>query len=142
MSAYIPVELQRQVRDRFSNCCAYCHTSEHLTVSIFEYEHITPLSAGGDSILENLCLACPSCNRYKANRQTAKDPLTEKMVSIFHPQRQVWKDHFSWNENFTEIIGTTPIGRATVVSLKMNRPQIVRVRKMWIKLEEHPPKLE
>ncbi|MEQ9484461.1 MAG: hypothetical protein RIG27_19560 [Coleofasciculus sp. F4-SAH-05] len=31
MSAYIPVELQRQVRAHFRDCCAYCRTAEALT---------------------------------------------------------------------------------------------------------------
>src|SRR2546421_4671780 len=26
MTAYLAVELQRRVRDRFANCCAYCRT--------------------------------------------------------------------------------------------------------------------
>ncbi|MBD2694826.1 HNH endonuclease [Anabaena catenula] len=30
----------------------------------FEVEHIRPLSLGGEAIFENLCFACPSCNRY------------------------------------------------------------------------------
>ncbi|MDJ1180841.1 hypothetical protein PJF56_18430 [Roseofilum sp. BLCC_M91] len=34
MSAYIPVELRQQIRDRFGNCCAYCHTAEFLTEMI------------------------------------------------------------------------------------------------------------
>jgi hypothetical protein len=142
MSAYISVELQRQIRDRFANCCAYCRTAEALTVTTFEFEHITPRSAGGESMLENLCLSCPSCNRYKAQRQTASDPLTEEMVSLFHPQLEIWIDHFAWNEDATEIIGLTAIGRATILTLKMNRPQMIRVRQMWGKMGEHPPKLE
>lgn len=142
MSAYISVELQRQIRDRFANCCAYCRTAEALTVTTFEFEHITPRSAGGESVLENLCLSCPSCNRYKAQRQTASDPLTEEMVSLFHPQLQAWTEHFAWSEDATEMIGLTPIGRATIAALKMNRPQMIRVRRMWVKMGEHPPKLE
>ena len=35
----------------------------------------------------------------------------------------------------------TLIGRVTIEALKMNRVQLVRVRKMWVKLGEHPPKL-
>jgi hypothetical protein len=31
MSAYIPVELQRRIRDRYFNACAYCRTAEILT---------------------------------------------------------------------------------------------------------------
>ena len=139
MSAYIAVELQRQIRDRFLNCCAYCRTAEALTVTTFEFEHILPRSAGGETVFENLCLACPNCNRYKATRQTAVDPITGENVSLFNPQRQLWEEHFCWNDNATEIIGLTPVGRATISALKMNRPQLTRVRGMWVKMGEHPP---
>lgn len=44
MTAYIPVDLQRQIRDRFENRCAYCQTAEHLTATTFEFEHILPRS--------------------------------------------------------------------------------------------------
>lgn len=53
---------------------------------------------------------------------------------------QQWKDHFQWNEDGTEIIGITPEGNTTISALKMNRPQMIRVRRMWVKLGEHPPK--
>lgn len=138
MSAYIPNAIRRQICDRFANCCAYCRTAEALTVATFEFEHIVPLSAGGTTIFENLCLSCPSCNRYKASRQTAIDPETQSVTLLFHPQQR-WSDHFDWNANATEIIGLTAIGRATVAMLKMNRPQMTRVRKMWVTLGEHPP---
>jgi hypothetical protein len=139
VSAYIPVELQRQIRSHFANCCAYCRTAESLTVTFFEFEHIVPLTKGGETVFENLCLACPSCNRYKAVRQTAVDPTTQEEVSLFHPQQQSWGDHFEWNEEATEIVGLTPTGRATITALKMNRPQLIRVRWMWVKMGEHPP---
>jgi hypothetical protein len=141
LSVYISVELQRQIRSHFANCCAYCQTAESLTITTFEFEHILPFSRGGETIFENLCLACPSCNRYKAVRQTATDPTSQEEVSLFHPQQQAWVDHFEWNGEATEIIGLTPTGRATVIALKMNRPQLLRVRKMWIKMGEHPPAL-
>lgn len=142
MSAYVSVELQRQVRTHFGHCCAYCRTSETLTVAIFEFEHIIPRSVGGPTHFENLCLACPTCNRYKANRQTAPDPVTRDVVSLFHPQRQVWTDHFTWSEDATEIVGLTAVGRATIAALRMNRPQMIRVRRMWVAMNEHPPQLE
>ncbi|MBH8563920.1 HNH endonuclease [Nostoc sp. CENA67] len=141
MSVYIPVELQREIRNHFKDCCAYCHTAESLTVTNFEFKHIIPRSANGETLFENLCLACPSCNRYKASRQTALDPTTQQEVKLFHPQQQLWSEHFTWNENATEIIGITPVGRATISALKMNRPQLTRVRKMWVKMGEHPPNI-
>ncbi|WP_198806467.1 HNH endonuclease [Leptolyngbya sp. BL0902] len=139
MSVYIPSVLQRQLRERFANCCAYCHTAESLTVTTFELEHIVPRSAGGVTAFENLCLSCPSCNRHKASRQTAVDPETQAATPLFHPQQQRWSDHFVWNADATEVVGLTPTGRATIAALQMNRPQMTRVRKLWVKLGEHPP---
>jgi hypothetical protein len=139
VSAYISVELQRQIRHHFDNCCAYCRTTEALTATTFEFEHIIPRSAGGETSFENLCLSCPSCNRHKASRQFASDPTTQQEVALFRPQIQAWIDHFRWNESATEMIGLTPTGRATIAALQMNRPQLIRVRRMWVKLGEHPP---
>jgi HNH endonuclease len=150
MSAYISVQLQREIRARFTNCCAYCLTAELLTATTFEFDHILPRSLGGETALGNLCLACPSCNRYKADRQNIvvsedsalENPVTVRSVPLFHPQLQVWNEHFSWNEDASEIISITDIGRVTINTLKMNRPQLVRVRKLWVKLLEHPPKID
>jgi hypothetical protein len=139
VSVYIPIELQRKIRAKFADCCAYCRTAEYLTVSIFEFEHIIPLSVGGETSFENLCLSCPTCNRYKASRQTAVDIKTQQEISLFHPQQQLWSEHFAWSEDATEIIPLTSVGRVTISALKMNRSQLIRVRKMWIKLGEHPP---
>jgi hypothetical protein len=140
MSLHIPADLRRQVQAQFANCCAYCCTAEHLTAVTFEVEHIVPLASGGQTALTNLCYSCPTCNRHKATRQTAVDPQTNTIASIFHPQQQTWSDHFLWNAAQTEIIGLTSTGRATITALHMNRPQLVRVRRMWVILGEHPPK--
>lgn len=139
MSVYVSSRLQREVRDRFANCCAYCRTAEDLTVAIFEFEHIIPRSAGGQSDVNNLCLSCPTCNRFKSDRTTAVDPVTKQHVPLFDPVRQSWTDHFAWNEDATEIRSFTPIGRATIEMLRMNRPQLIRVRRMWVAMGEHPP---
>lgn len=139
MSVYIRVELQRQIRARFDECCAYCQTAEFLTAMTFEFEHIRPLSAGGETMFENLCFACPSCNRYKGDRQIAIEPKSGEVVTLFHPQEQIWTEHFAWSESGTEMRGLTAVGRATISALQMNRPALVRARAMWVKLGEHPP---
>jgi hypothetical protein len=54
----------------------------------------------------------------------------------------VWEEHFTWSEDGTELVALTPAGRATIAALKMNRPQLIRVRRMWVKVGEHPPKFE
>ncbi len=138
MSVYIPAELRRRVRAHFFQRCAYCQSSEALTVVTFEVEHIQPLSLGGQTDFENLCLACPACNRYKANRVIG---LTNEGTEtrLFHPQRDSWLAHFDWSVNGTAIVGLTEIGVATVNLLRMNRPQLVEVRSLWVIVAKHPP---
>jgi HNH endonuclease len=139
VSAYVPVELQRQVRDRFQVCCAYCRTAEALLAMTFEFEHITPRSAGGGTIFKNLALSCPPCNRHKASRQVVVVPGSDRSVPLFHPQMQKWAEHFDWSEDGTELIGLSEIGRATIAALQMNRTQLVKARGMWVRAGEHPP---
>ncbi|NEQ83119.1 MAG: HNH endonuclease, partial [Moorea sp. SIO2I5] len=128
MSVYIRIELQRQIRNRFGECCAYCRTAEFLTAMTFEFEHIRPLKAGGETVFENLCFACPSCNRHKGDRQTAIDLESGEVVGLFNPQEQVWTEHFAWSESGTEMRGLTAVGRATISALQINRPALVRAR--------------
>lgn len=139
MSVSIPAELRRSVRAHFLQRCAYCcQPSEALTVVTFEVEHIQSLSLGGQTDFENLCLACPTCNRFKANRVTG---LTEEGVEarLFDPQRDSWLAHFDWSVNGTVIVGLTDVGVATVNLLRMNRPQLVEVRSLWGIVGKHPP---
>jgi hypothetical protein len=139
VSVYIPVELRRLIRLQFKNRCAYCQTAEDLTPVTFEIEHIDPISLGGESVLENLCLACPSCNRFKSNHTfvTASEP--QQTIRLFHPQRDDWSEHFLWDQDATRLIGLTEIGKSTIEQLRINRPQYVHVRRMWVAMNEHPP---
>src|SRR5262245_32777708 len=92
-------------------------------------DHIIPETASGPTTEENLCLACFSCNTAKAAQQTAIDPHTGATVSLFHPLRQRWSEHFSWDEPQTQIIGITACGRATVEALRMNNLTVVQARR-------------
>ncbi len=142
MSAYVSVDLQREIRAQFANCCAYCRTAEALTVVTFEFEHIVPKSSSGKTVFENLCLSCPTCNRFKSDRTVARDPVSAQDVPLFHPQHDVWSEHFAWSDGATEIVGLTAIGRATAAALRMNRSQLVRMRRMWAMMGEHPPGID
>ena len=138
MSRYLSVELRRRVREAFGSCCAYCKTAESLTVVTFEVEHITPVSRGGESSFENLCLACPACNRFKSDRTQGK--LTDGTdIQLFHPQQDDWAEHFDWTVDGTVIVGLTDSGKATVNLLRMNRAQVVSVRALWVAAGRHPP---
>jgi hypothetical protein len=138
LSDYVPAELRRQIRAHFFNRCAYCQSGEALTVVTFEVEHIMPISLGGLTKFENLCLACPTCNRHKSNRIVGlTDDGTESR--LFHPQLDRWLDHFDWTVNGTLIVGLSDIGNATISLLRMNRPQLVEVRSLWGIVGRHPP---
>ncbi|HNS04045.1 MAG TPA: HNH endonuclease signature motif containing protein [Anaerolineae bacterium] len=134
MRPTLPPALRDQVRAISHGVCAYCRSLEELSVTAFEIDHIIPLSAGGASELDNLCLACTACNRLKGSRQEAIDLTTGAVSPLFHPYRHSWFDHFRWNQDQTEIVGLTPTGRATVHALQMNRPQLVRLRRLWRRL--------
>jgi hypothetical protein len=61
-------------------------------------------------------------------------------VSLFHPGRQVWPQHFAWSDDNRVIVGLTSVGRATVEALQMNRKTIVQLRGYWVALGLHPPR--
>ncbi len=136
--AYIPPELADFVTQRAKERCEYCQTAKIMVVRM-EIDHILPESAGGATVESNLSLACPSCNRFKGKWQTAVDPITDQEVRLFNPRAQVWNQHFQWSAGGTHILGLTPIGRATIVRLKMNDTDVVRSRALWVKLGVHPP---
>jgi len=60
-------------------------------------------------------------------------------VRLFNPRQQKWSEHFAWSEDGTEIQGLTPYGRATVVALKLNNPEIVVARRLWVSAGWWPP---
>ena len=142
MSVYVPAALRRRVRTHFRDHCAYCLTPEALTVVIFEFEHILPRSLGGATSFENLCLSCPTCNRYKSDRTFGSGDEQTRMTALFHSHLDSWNEHLSWNEGATELIGLTLTGQVTIATLRMNRPQLTRVRRLWVAMGEHPPNLK
>ena len=134
MTAAIPSDLRAQAHRLDQARCAYCQTPEDWTITAFEIDHIIPVSAGGQATLENLCLTCPACNRFKAARQIATDPDTGRAVALYHPRRQEWSMHFMWSSDRLHVLGITPTGRATAEALRMNRPQLVNLRRLWAKM--------
>lgn len=138
MRPSLSATLRAQVRELDHAACAYCRSPEELSINPFEVDHIVPISASGLSELDNLCLACTPCNRLKGSRQESTDPTTGKTEPLFHPRRQHWSDHFRWGQDRTQIVGLTPTGRATISALQMNRPQLVRLRRLWRRLGYQP----
>ena len=139
MSSHIPSRLRGEVIAKSGGRCAYCQSLDELMGDTFEVDHIIPQSAGGATSLDNLCLSCPTCNRHKAARLTAQDPVSGSEMPLFHPHQQTWGDHFAWSNDGAQVIGLTPVGRATRDALQMNRSAMVQLRRYWAALNLHPP---
>ncbi|MDQ3062255.1 MAG: HNH endonuclease [Acidobacteriota bacterium] len=64
-----------------------------------EIEHIYPISKGGTSEKENLCLACRKCNLHKSSKVFGLDPVSAKRIRLFNPNLQNWLEHFVWDKD-------------------------------------------
>ncbi len=138
--AKINKELDDRIRFQAKNRCGYCINPQELMPYKLEIEHIIPKASRGETLEENLWLACRECNSHKAAKIKALDFLTGKTVKLFNPRKQVWSEHFEFNQTNTEIIGKTPCGRATVESLQMNNFYQTTARNAWTETNRFPPK--
>lgn len=138
-SEYVPVALKQFVFDRAQGNCEYCRSQAKFAVDPLVMEHIYPVSRGGETIAENLALACQTCNNCKYTKVTALDSITGQVVSLFHPREMRWRDHFTWTPDATEMLGLTPIGRATIERLQTNREGVVNMRRVLAVMGYHPP---
>ncbi len=136
-SKRIPIALKRQVFERAGGRCEYCLNPAIYSMYPFEADHITPLSKGGSTSSGNLALSC-GCHRFKSARTHARDPKTGRIVRLFNPRKDTWERHFRWSEDLTKIERLTAIGRATVEALRLNRDELVRLRRLLLAIGEHP----
>lgn len=162
MSEYIPAQLRRLVLVRAANICEYCRAQAMYSSDPITVDHIIAQSLGGITTENNLACSCfgcnqhkairvireasgieddeTNCNQHKAIRVMALDPTTGLRVPLFHPRQQRWEEHFAWNEDFTQMLGITPTGRATIEALQLNRFGLVNLRRALHAIGEHPPK--
>ncbi len=135
---HIPAGLRQQVIERAGGRCEYCQTPRAIVIEM-AVDHIVPVAAGGETTIDNLCLACISCNARKLDFQEAVDPESGETALLFNPRTQRWEAHFRWEEDGVRLVGLTPVGRAAVERLRMNRPLLVEARRLWVEAGWHPP---
>ena len=56
--SHIPSMLRKTVIRRAGNRCEYCQLSQKGQEATFHIDHIIPVILGGETIAENLALAC------------------------------------------------------------------------------------
>jgi len=136
---YVAKELRAEVSEEARHRCGYCLTQELVVGTLMEVDHLLPEALGGRTVGANLWLACSGCNAHKGDRVAALDPRTATVVRLFNPRRQRWSDHFAWTTAGDQIVGRSPVGRATVLALQLNRPSLVLSRREWVRVGWHLP---
>lgn len=137
--AHVSRHLRERVARMADHRCGYCRTPESIAGFRLNIEHIIPEAKGGQTVENNLWLACHACNEIKGARIQGRDPVTGKRVRLWNPRRQDWPEQFAWSDDGTEIIGLTPRGRATVATLRLNRPELMLARSLWVQAGWWPP---
>lgn len=136
---HISTRLRQATAQRAQDRCEYCQSQARFALHPFSVEHIIPRSKGGETTLGNLAFACQGCNNHKYNKIEAPDPISNETVPLYNPRKHKWMDHFAWNEDYSLLIGLTPIGRATIEALQLNREGVVNLRRILYSVGEHPP---
>jgi hypothetical protein len=130
---------KKAVQERAKHCCEYCLSQSNFSADTFVIEHLIPLVKGGTNDLKNLALSCQRCNNHKFTATRAIDTVTGLIIPLYHPRIDVWEQHFQWSDDFTELLGISPIGRATVERLQLNRQGLINLRQVFVQVGLHPP---
>jgi putative hemolysin len=125
--------LAEAVRQRAGNRCEYCHLPQSAFRRTFHIEHVVARQHGGSDRLDNLALACWTCNLKKGPNLSGMDPSSGRIVPLFQPRQDEWLEHFSAFAGTDiplgiEIRGLTAIGRTTAQVLGLNEAMRQMIR--------------
>jgi hypothetical protein len=132
----VPQPIRRQVIRRAENRCEYCGLSQAGQEAAFHIDHIVPMSSSGRTELTNLALACVSCSLRKGARRSGIDPETREAAALFNPRQMSWRLHFRWDG--VRVVGLSPVGRATIDALQLNRLLAQAIRREEEIQNRHP----
>jgi len=113
-------KLRSQVRRRAHGRCEYCQTPFSYDSIPAEIDHIIAAQHGGRTVLANLAAACAHCNSHKGPNISGIDPVTRKLVRLFHPRKDRWNAHCRWSGAL--LVGASAEARATIRVLALNDP--------------------
>jgi HNH endonuclease len=135
----VSIRQRRRVAERAGRRCEYCLSPADYAPDPFVVEHIVPRVRGGQTHLSNLAYSCQGCNNHKYTHTEAVDPVSGETMPLYHPRQDPWWVHFTWSEDRTRIVGLTPIGRAAIERLQLNRTTVVNLRRLLHAVGLHPP---
>jgi len=98
-----------------------------MPILLFRTDYIGLQQHRSDNSLDNLAMACFGSDAYKVPNLSSIEPVTNRLVALFHPRKQSWSDHFQQIE--WDIEGLTPVGRATIrlINIERQSPRSITV---------------
>lgn len=136
MTSYIRSELRRLVHERAGGICEYCLIPERDTYLGCQVDHVVSEKHGGQTVLENLALACAFCNRAKGTDIGTIDDATGELVRFFNPRTDSWAEHFQIQGE--RIVPRTGVGQATERILRFNISERLHEREVLIAIGHYP----
>ena len=133
---HIPTAMRRAVIRRAARRCEYCMIADGDLFLPHEPDHIIAEVHNGQTVLDNLALACFDCNRHKGSNISSIDSETGELTRLFNPRIDEWGDHFSLRE--ARIVPKTAIGRVTARLLQFNTVARIRIRAELIISGDYP----
>lgn len=130
-TTYIPAALRQLVYERANWCCEYCLMPQAAVFISHQCDHVIAEKHGGLTDFDNLACSCALCNNRKGSDIASVDPETGQIVPLFNPRLEQWQRHFQLIDGL--IAPLTPVGRATVRLLQLNRTEQVAQRRLLLK---------
>ena len=127
---YVPAALRQLVRERAGDRCEYCLIPESVSFAPHWIDHVVAEKHGGKTDAENLANSCVLCNQRKGTDLSSIDPETGQVVTLFHPRRDHWADHFRVVGG--RIVPLTATGRVTERLLQFNHPDRIEEREQLV----------
>ncbi|MPR34295.1 HNH endonuclease [Salmonirosea aquatica] len=118
MSRYIADAIRQEVAVRAGFRCEYCQIHQDDAFYPFQIDHIVSRKHGGQTLLDNLALACFPCNVNKSSDVGTILLPQQIFIRLFNPRLDSWNEHFSVESG--RLYAKTTIGEATIKVLKMN----------------------
>jgi len=86
----------RHVIARADGRCEYCLVRQDDGAESHQVDHVIAIKhGGGETICEDLALACAIRDSNKGSDLASIDLVERVIVPLFSPRVQNWKDHFS-----------------------------------------------
>ena len=116
--------------------CEYCLIHEDDTFFGCQIDHVIAEKHGGETILENLALACTICNRAKGSDIATL--VYSKLVRLYNPRLDVWQEHFAFAPDNITIEARTTVGQGTIQLLGLNSSERLLERKILHEIGRYP----